>query len=91
MFWKTVAARAAERMLNTVSMRAHFCQGCRKWFWQKVACACFANNRCKILPDKASNLLHAESQLLTNQVLHPFDPTRNSGRWITVAMVTFDQ
>jgi hypothetical protein len=76
-------------MLRAVSFLTSIGHFRHKRLWQQFVRVCFPDNRRQVLPGKASNILSAKTKLLSNQVLHPFDSTRNSGGWISVAMIAF--
>ncbi len=77
--------------LRWIDVRAHFRDDRGKRLGQQVPSTCLASDPCKVLPSKASHVLHGKPELLGDQVLHPPDPARNRGRWITVANIAFDE
>jgi hypothetical protein len=74
------------RAINTLANVGHYRH---KWLWQQFMRICFPDNRRQVLPRESSNIISAETELLSNQVLHPFNSTRNSLWWIGVAMIAF--
>jgi hypothetical protein len=84
--WKRSALSARLRAVSFMTSFSHFRH---KWPWQQFVRVRFLDNRREVLPSKASNILSAETKLLSNQVFHPLDSTRNCGWWIGVAMIAF--
>ncbi len=49
------------------------------------------NDYSQVSPDKFAHFLHVKFELSGNQMLNPFNPARDSSRWVIVAVVTFYQ